>query len=330
MTEHLSSKDQLKNKYTYRIPLRYFIDLEKINFPVKMHFKIKYHLETEMKRLSESKKVLASTAAVPAPNAKIIFTKVPFLQCEQLLLDKIFRQYLETIMFSKKILMMGVQKTPIQKKKKKKNEIKIGTETIKIYFLASNRQFDWIELSLIYDESDKHTTIYNSYNVELTAKTMKSVKLSNYTEIYSLTNEKKYDINNLTQRYLLCKQFVAWSCIGSNVAPLTDYINNQIYQELINENDYFETKRDERIYLDLRASSGYTNKTEKLERNDSKITLSILLKAATTKKLRLRVWAYSVGEYLYILSRSGLTFRHRMYTINQDAEDLLECEENNL
>ena len=196
--------------------------------------------------------------------------------------------------------------------------------------MASNRQFDWIELSLIYDESDKHTTIYNSYNVELTAKTMKSVKLSNYTEIYSFTNEKKYDINNLTQRYLLCKQFVAWSCIGSNVAPLTDYINNQIYQELINENDYFETKRDERIYLDLRASSGYTNKTEKLERNDSKITLSILLKAATTKKLRLRVWAYSVGEYLYILSRSGLTFRHRMYTINQDAEDLLECEENNL
>ena len=282
-----------------------------------------------MKRLSESKKVLASTATVPALNAKIIFTKVPFLQDEQLLLDKNFRQYLETIMFSKKIFMMGVQKTPIQKKTKK-NEINIGTDSINIDFLASNRQFDWIELSLIYDESDKHTIIYNSYNVELAAKTMKSVKLSNYTEIYSLTNEKKYDINNLTQRYLLCKQFVAWSCIGSNVAPLTDYKNNQIYQELINENDYFETKRDERIYLDLRASSGCTNKTEKLERNDSKITLSILLKAATTKKLRLRVWAYSVGEYLYILSRSGLTLRHRMYTINQDAKDLLECEENNL
>ena len=282
-----------------------------------------------MKRLSESKKVLASTATVPALNAKIIFTKVPFLQDEQLLLDKNFRQYLETIMFSKKIFMMGVQKTPIQKKTKK-NEINIGTDSINIDFLASNRQFDWIELSLIYDESDKHTIIYNSYNVELAAKTMKSVKLSNYTEIYSLTNEKKYDINNLTQKYLLCKQFVAWSCIGSNVAPLTDYINNQIYQELINENDYFETKRDERIYLDLRASSGYTNKTEKLESNDSKITLSILLKAATTKKLRLRVWAYSVGEYLYILSRSGLTLRHRMYTINQDAKDLLECEENNL
>ena len=110
---------------------------------------------------------------------------------------------------------------------------------------------------------------------------------------------------------------------------MTDYIKNPIYQ-WIDENDYFETKTNERIYLDLRASSGYTNEEEKLERNDSKITLSILLKAAATKKLRLRVRDYSVGGYLYILSRSGLAFRHRTYTINQDDEDLLEWEENNL
>ena len=47
-----------------------------------------------------------------------------------------------------------------------------------------------VELSLVYDKSDKHTTIYNSYDVELTAKTIKSVKLSNFTKAYSLTNEK--------------------------------------------------------------------------------------------------------------------------------------------
>ena len=85
---------------------------------------------------------------------------------------------------------------------------------------------------------------------------------------------------------------------------MTYCINNPIYQELIDENDYFETKSDERIYLDLRASSKYTNEAEKLEKNDSEITLSILLKPAATRKLRLIVWAYSVGEYLYILSRS--------------------------
>ena len=60
------------------------------------------------------------------------------------------------------------------------------------------------------------------------------------------------------------KQFVAWICNGCSTAPLTDYINNPVYQELIDEDKYFEAKNDERIYLDLRASSGYTKKAEKL------------------------------------------------------------------
>ena len=49
-----------------------------------------------------------------------------------------------------------------------------------------------------------------------------------------------------------------------------------------------------------------------------------LLKAAESKKLRVRVWLHSIGEYLYILSRSGVTLTHRVYTINQEDKDLLE------
>ena len=60
-----------------------------------------------MKRLFESRKLHGSTAAIPAPNAKIIFTKAPFIQFEQILLHKNFGQDLETIMVSKKILRMG-------------------------------------------------------------------------------------------------------------------------------------------------------------------------------------------------------------------------------
>ena len=90
-------------------------------------------------------------------------------------------------MVSKKILRMGVQKTPIQKT----YEISTGSDSININFLGSNRQFDWLEISLVYDKSYKHTTIYDSYNVELAAKYIKSVKLENFTEIYTLTSEKK-------------------------------------------------------------------------------------------------------------------------------------------
>ena len=162
-------------------------------------------------------------------------------------------------MVSKKILRMGVQKTPIQKT----YEVSLGSDSINIDFLESNKQFDWLEISVICDKSNKHTTIYHSYNVELAAKYIKSVKLSNFNEIYSLTNEKKYDINNPTQKYLLYKQFVALSCNGCSTAPLTDYINNPVYQESIDGNDYNGVRSNERVYLDLRASSGCTSKKEK-------------------------------------------------------------------
>ena len=65
-------------------------------------------------------------------------------------------------------------------------------------------------------------------------------------------------MDNLTQNHLLYKQFLAWACSSCSTAPLTDYINNPVYQELIDDGRYESAKSDERIYLDLRASSGYT------------------------------------------------------------------------
>ena len=40
--------------------------------------------------------------------------------------------------------------------------------------------------------------------------------------------------------------------------------------------------------------------------------------------MRVRIWAYSLSEYLYVLSKSGLTLKHRIYAINQSDEDFLE------
>ena len=70
----------------YRVSLKYFTDIRKINFPLKIDFKFKLHLETEMKKLFESRKVLNGAATVD-PDAKIIFTKAPFIQYEQQVLD---------------------------------------------------------------------------------------------------------------------------------------------------------------------------------------------------------------------------------------------------
>ena len=117
-------------------------------------------LETNMDKLFESRKVLAANAAIPEVHAEINFTRAPFVQYEQILLDKNFTQHLETIMVPKKILRMGAQKTPIQKT----YEIQKGSDSLNVEFLGANRQFDWIEIPIVPDKSDKHTTIYDSYN----------------------------------------------------------------------------------------------------------------------------------------------------------------------
>ena len=86
-----------------------------------------------MKRLFESKK---RVTAIGTPDAKIIFRKAPFVQIEEFLLDKNFRQNIETIMISKKILRMGIQKTLIQKT----YEISIGSDNLTVEFCGTNRQ----------------------------------------------------------------------------------------------------------------------------------------------------------------------------------------------
>ena len=102
-------QDQLKDEYVHRIPLRHFTDLSEINGPLKIYFRIiKCHLETEMKKLFEFKKKVTT---IPAPEVKIIFTRLPFIQYEQFLLDKNLRQYLQTIISKKNLKNMCTKNT---------------------------------------------------------------------------------------------------------------------------------------------------------------------------------------------------------------------------
>ena len=126
-----------------------------------------------MKQLFEPKK---KVNAIDAPDAQIAFVRVPYLQYEQILLTKNFRQYLETIMLSSKVLRMGIQKTPYQKT----YELQAGSQEFTVDFKGCDRQFDWLKISLLYDKSGKHLTIYDSYNVECAARMIKKSSYRTY------------------------------------------------------------------------------------------------------------------------------------------------------
>lgn len=61
----------------------------------------------------------------------------------------------------------------------------------------------------------------------------KYIKLANISVVYSITKIKKIDRLNDTQKHLLWKQFVAWNCNCYSAGPVSDYINNSIFQELL-------------------------------------------------------------------------------------------------
>ena len=227
-------RSQLKDKYVYRIPLKYICDIGKINFPTKIDMKIRLTLETDMKNLFESNKNLmgnpksGKTAGSTNPNdyepdgspqtldIQIVLLKAPMIQYEQLTLDTNFRQYLETILFSAKVLRMGVQKTPYQKT----YELQADSQDFMVDFQGANRQFDWIEISLVYDKSDKHLTAFNNYNAECASNFIKSLEFANISNEYNTTNTLKFDIGNDLQKHLLWKQYLAWCPNGCSTAPI--------------------------------------------------------------------------------------------------------------
>ena len=157
-------------------------------------------------------------------DAEIIFTDAPYIQYEQIKLDNNFRTYLESTLMSENVLRTGIKPTPYQKT----YEINTGSQSHKIDFRDTNKKFSFLSFSLVYDKSDQHRSIYDGYNLEVATKKIKSIKLENASGSYSSFNSIKFDLENDHDQYLSYCQFVVCYCKVSSIAPLTDYINNEV------------------------------------------------------------------------------------------------------
>ena len=49
-------------------------------------------------------------------------------------------------------------------------EINVGSQSLVVNFVGTERQFAVLEFSLVYNKSDQHKTIFDSYNVEVVPK----------------------------------------------------------------------------------------------------------------------------------------------------------------
>ena len=161
--------------------------------------------------------------------------------------------------------------------------------------------------------------LFMSYDLEL-AKLIKTVKFKKTARTYSLTGKLSYSLEVEDEKHILYKMLAAYNCNGCSSALLMQYINNEIYQEMSDEDKFADNERDDRSYIDIRRSKGYTDELEKINRDDSGVALHIKLKEAAAKKLKIRITDFSQAEYWYVLSNKGYVICYKNYNISKSDE----------
>ena len=125
---------------------------------------------------------------------------------------------------SRRVLRTGIKPTPHQKS----FEINVGTQSNVVEFKGVNKQFSFLEISLVYDKSEQHNSVYDSYNAELGATLISTVQLENLNNKYGEIN-RKYYLTDEHDKYLMYRNVVGWATgQGCPVGPLTQYANNEI------------------------------------------------------------------------------------------------------
>ena len=130
----------------------------------------------------------------------------------------------------------------------------------------------------------------------------------------------EYDVNKNDELDILYKMFLVFQCNGCSTAPLSQYKNNEIFQEITTEENYTTANTDDRILIDLWRSKGYSDELEKITRDDSGLGVVITLKKAAAKKMRLRIVGYSQAEYWLAFSSKGYIMSYQNYNISKEDE----------
>ena len=208
-------KDYIFEKHVYRIPWSLIVDLCLVNFAKKTDTKILIAVEREMNKLFETNKKLA---AIPAqPDALINIYDRSYISYQELKLTETSDVYLSGILRSETALRQGVLLSPYQQL----FEINTGTQSFTCTFKGAQRQFDWLEISIASDKSYQHTTIYDSYDLELAAKLIQTIKFENTSTTYSITGKLFFDLEKDEDKNILYKMLVAYNCEGCSSGPLT-------------------------------------------------------------------------------------------------------------
>ena len=149
-----------------------------------------------MKKLFETNVKQNADALPRTVDADIDSTGVPYIMYKQFQLDDNFKTHLEGTMQSEHMLRTETKPTPYQNLV----ELVSGTESRVVDFTEANKQLTFFAISLVYDKSDQHRSIYDRYNAELA---ITKVPLESASNTYSTFNSGKFNTSNPHNKLLL-------------------------------------------------------------------------------------------------------------------------------
>ena len=174
---------------------------------LKIDARLLFTLKNNMNRLFKKN---AKVDVPNEPETQIIFHDMPYISYPQITLDDNFLAYFNGILTSRGALRIGVISSPYQQN----FGINTGTQSLKVIFHGLNKQIEWLESFLVFDKSDQHQTVYDSFNVELAAKYVQLLALENASITYSLTGQLEYNGSIEDDKPWLYQMFVPYYCEG--------------------------------------------------------------------------------------------------------------------
>ena len=122
----------------YRIPLRFLVDIGLVNFSIAFDTRFIFTLKQDLNKWFESN---ARVNPIPEPDAKIIIYEAPFISYPQIKLNENFEVYFNAALRTVKQMITYQQSF----------EINVGMQSINVGFIGANRQFAFLEISLVYN-----------------------------------------------------------------------------------------------------------------------------------------------------------------------------------
>ena len=127
------------------MPLGCLLSLGLVNFAYQLDMRFIFTFETNLNRLFESN---AKANNPDAPDDQIIFHDKPYISYPQITLTDTFLDYAKGVLRARGALRTGVLLDPYQQS----FEVDKGIQSIKNDFKGLNRQIEWLEISLTFND----------------------------------------------------------------------------------------------------------------------------------------------------------------------------------